>query len=372
LINNKAYFGKIPLGIDINIPAKNGVLHKINGYSPYVPSHWEYLMTAPKGSGLSSGLDSITDYFNSLIIEDDYGKIVNTFFRDYAKLDDDDSTYTFIALNNHAWAMAIQKALPYHRIYNDTKGMQRIYSQKAIISDLFFSRVADPAGLDSIISVNKTVFHDVNNLFVGATKVKSSNGPMFIVDSLRMKAQDSWHKKIVVEAERNTYGRNNISSDLFTRSYNGSTFKVSNGSYVFLKSTGSAGATKAMLSLNIPNVLSAKYNLYVVFVPEAIENATTPLPVKAEVRVYYRAANGRVPSTTPNLKLTGIAVPKDVMLKKLIGTITFPWCSMYLKGNPSSLDVKVEIENIVSISEESHKTYKRDLRVDCVILEPVE
>ena len=175
---------------------KTAFFTRLNGYSPYTPGHWEFLTEYPQ----TATLDSLKSFINSLIVEDEYGDMVNYLFKDYAKLDNDDSTYTFIALTNKAWSDALKKALPFHKVYKDYKGLNYDYSKKAIFSNLFFSQVADPAGLDSITSTNKVVFNDPDNLIVGATKYSLSNGSMFVTDSLRMKPKESYHKRILVES----------------------------------------------------------------------------------------------------------------------------------------------------------------------------
>lgn len=369
MINSNAYFGKSRLGSSIEVPAKNGLLHKIAGYNPYIPSQWEYITTYPE----VTNMDSLKAYLASLVVVDEYDNKVNYVFNDYAKLDNDDSTYTFLALSNVAWANALTTALPYFKVYQDAKGLQYEHSKKAIFSNLFFSRVSNPIGRDSIISTTKTVFKNADYLFAGATKMTLSNGSIFFTDSLRMKPISSYHKTIKVEAETNTYGRSNANSDLYLRSYTGSTYDISGDKYAFMKFNGSANSQKASISLNMPNVLSAKYKLYVVFVPEIVENTYDPKPVKAEVRVIFRAATGRInPPNIPNVKVSNILVSATEVQKIFIKDIQFPWCSMYEKGNPNSLDVKVTVENTVTTTEQSNKTHTRDLRVDCVILEPVE
>jgi uncharacterized surface protein with fasciclin (FAS1) repeats len=380
MINSMAYFGNVALGLDANIPAKNGLLHKIAGYSPYIPGHWEFLMEYPE----TAHLDSLKSYIQTLIEVDAYGDQVNNLFKNYAKLDNDDSTYTFLALTNTAWSNALTTALKYHKIFKDPTDLSYQHSKKAIFEDLFFSRVADPAGLDSIISVSKTVFKPVDNLFIGATKYSLSNGSIFMTDSLRMKPIESYHKRIKVEAETNIYGRTNATSDFYSRAYNGSLYSISDKRYAFLKYTGT-GTSYASINMNIPNVLSGKYKLYVVTVPHAIDNPTLARRVKYKVKLAYRAANGTVrPLTNPNFDssrrntpatpTTGYIVSATEVQKTYIYDFEFPFCSMYEKGNPNSLDVTIQIENVATRSDEIAPVnpFTRDLRIDCVIFEPVE
>ncbi len=363
LISNKLYFSKCPLEDIVNIPAKNGILHTISGYYPYVPSHWEYMTRLP-------GLDSLYNYFQSLISVDDYGDEYNAIFSEYAQLDSDDSTYTFLAPNNIAWKKALDNAMMYHKIYEDVKGLQWEYSKRAIIKNLFFTQVSDPTGLDSIISTKKTVFHDVDNLFAGAMKINASNGPLFVTDTLRMKATDSWYKKIMVQAEFNGYGRDFANADLYNRSSVGTGFEASDKRYIYLKCTSSSNLQKTSATFGLPNVLSAKYNLYVVFIPERAENAINPKPSRVSFYMMSRQVNGKLQPTVFSSLLTNVTISADTVQKVFVKEINLPWCSMYDSKNPSSIEVKVKVENVVGRSETSKMS--RDLRIDCVILEPVE
>lgn len=379
MVNSQVYFGKIALGLENNIPAKNGLLHKISGYSPYIPGHWEFLTEFQE----TAHLDSLKSYIESLIVVDQYGDKVNYLFKDYAKLDNDDSTYTFIALTNEAWTDALNEALSYHKVFRDYDGLQYLYSKKAIMSGLFFSKVSNPIGLDSIISTSKIVFKNVDNLFFDATKYSLSNGSMFITDSLRMKPIESYHKQIKVEAETNIYGRSNTTSTLYSRSYTGTDYSISGKNYAFLKYSGAATG-KATLTMNIPNVLSGKYKLYVVTVPHAIDNPSVAMGLKFGVKLAYRASNGTVlPMNRPNFESTnarnipatptkGYTASATAVDKVYIYDFEFPWCSMYEKGNPKSLDVTILIENMGTKTDETNKTFTRDMRIDCVVLEPVE
>lgn len=380
MVGSQAYMGKSALAQDMNIPAKNGLLHKISGYNPYTPSHWEFLFNYPE----TAGLDSLKAYFETMIVEDMYGNDVNQLFEDYAKLDDDDSTYIVLAPKNNAWSAALQTALNYHKVYNDVSGKAIKYSKESIISSLFFSKVSDPTGLDSITSTSGIVFKNVSNLFEDADRYNLSNGTMFIADSLRMKPIESYHRPIVVEAETNIYGRSNTNSILYNRSYTGADFNLSNKRYAFMKYTGNSTG-RVVFNMNIPNVLSGKYKLYVVIAPHALENPITPMPAKFIVKMVYRSVNGSVPSITsrpsfdsssnrnnPSTPTGGYIASADTVSKVYIYDFTFPYASMFEKGNPQGLDVAIQIENMATSSDERNGRFTRDLLIDCIILEPVE
>jgi len=358
LINSDYYFGKNRLGSTINISAKNGILHTITGYQPYVPSLWLHV------SRLQNA-DSIYNFFQSLIVTDDYGDEYNTIFKEYAQLDNDDSTYTMLLPTDNAWRIQLANILPYYKVFEDRKGKQWDYSKLALIKNLFFSKVSDPTGLDSITSTKNTTFFDVTNLFSETTRTIASNGLLCVTDSLHISAADSWNKKIKIEAENNGYGRINENNNLYVKNSYGTGYEASGGKYVTLESTATNDISKSFLNIGIPNVLSAKYNVYVVFMPDKIEYVLKPLPGKVSVYMTYRKANGNYNATVFSIVKSKVDISATDVTKLLVGTITFPWCSVY-DGTNNSIEARIKVENVIY----KEKTYRTTLRIDYVILEP--
>lgn len=346
--------------VEKNTRAKNGILHTINLLQPYAPNVWEFINRL-------QGIDSLQAYFNSLIVTDEFGNSVNKLLKNYASLDDEDSTYTVLLPTNQAWTKSLETIKSYYTIHQDKTNENVKYAKKALINHLFFSKVSDPYQFDSIRSTNK-VWFNVTNLFQGSTKYTASNGAMYTTDSLRMAPQESWQRTIVVEAEDPAFGRQNINNNLYFRSSVGTGYDISGGKYIVMNPTVSGGVSKVSVIFPIPNVLSATYDMYCVFVPERIANTVDPKPNKIDVGITYRKANGIYQPTTFPSVVKGIVTSADSLTKVLLGRVTFPWATPY-DGNSNSVEVKLRIDNAVTSTQTT--TMSRTMRIDCVIFEPV-
>jgi hypothetical protein len=241
------------------------------------------------------------------------------------------------------------------------------FAKAALINHLFFSKVDNPYEHDSIMSTNKAWFN-VNNLFQDATKHTASNGVLYLTDTLRMAPWESWQRTIVVEAENPAFGRQNLNNDLYFRTSEGTGYDVSGGKYIVLNPTVTSALSKVSVVFPIPNVLSATYDMYCVFVPERISNAVDPKPNKIDVGITYRKENGIYYPTTYTNLIKGIVTSADSLTKVHLGRVSFPWATPYDKTT-NSVEVKLRIDNAVSTTQTT--TMSRTMRIDCVIFEPV-
>lgn len=345
--------------VEKNTPAKNGILHTLSGYEPYNSNLWEYM-------DLLTDIDSVKNYFLSQIVTDDFGETTNYLYQ-YAKLDNEDSTYTVLIPSNKAWRDALERIQPYFKFYDNTAGYQLLYSKAYIIHNLFFSRVKDPYLYDSIVSTVADTF-GVNNLFMGATKYQASNGALFKTDTLRVAANESWQKRIVVEAEWANYGRTSTNANLFFRNALGSGFEASGDKYITLDPTSVNDISKVRVMFPIPNVLSATYDIYCVMMPERIANAVSPKPNVVNFSITYRKANGIYQPTSFTTLKNNVVTSADTVTNVYLGRVTFPWCSLAEGAN--SLEVIVRAENAVLKKDVATKS--RTMRIDCVIFDPVQ
>lgn len=351
-------FGENTL-VDRNVMAKNGILHSLNGFEPYNPNLWEYLDRL-------TDVDSIRAYFNSLIVTDDFGETTNNMYQ-YAYLDNEDSTYTVLIPSNQAWKDALLRIQSNFKFYKDTQGKQLLYTKAAIIENLFFSQVEDPYLYDTIVSTQQAAF-DVDNLFMGATRFQASNGSLYKTDTFRVASNESWQKPIILEAEWTDYGRTNLNSNIFFRNALGTGFEASNDKYITIDPTTTNDISNVAVVFSIPNVLSATYDIYCVFMPERIADQVAPKPNVANFTITYRKANGSYQPTSFTPLKSNVETSADTVTKVYIGRVTFPWCSMY--EGPNSLEVKVRVVNAVKKAQTTTKS--RTMRIDCVIFDPVQ
>ncbi len=363
-----------------NQPAKNGLIHIINGYTPYVNNLWEYL-------GATNGLDSVREYIygqskkvfdpvnsveigadaNGQAIYDSAFVIWNPVLERLGAIDNEDSTYTAIMPDNIAWGEAYSRIKDYYNFPNDagSTARQRDLTRFTIIQDMLYrGRIAEPEKPDSVTSTYDNVFHNPEELFKGLDYEALSNGLAYVTHKMPFADTASFFKKIRVEAEQ-SFGRTNTGSNIFNRSSYGTAFTASGNYYILVDPT----STEPAVEFSIPNTLSAKYNIYCVFVPEKIVDAVNPKPTKAKFQLtYIRRANGStfIKRVTP---VDNVTNPEGIT-KMFVDQFDFEFANV-VDEKYNRVAVKLEVSSAVSAQEEQTGKYTRTMRIDCIILEPV-
>jgi len=389
-----------------DIATSNGILHRINGYVPYVTNIWEYI-------GKTPGLDSLRAYLYSqnqfifdmaasteigtnsqgLSIYDSVITFSNPVLDKIGRVYYEDSTFTALLPTNAAWTKAYDQIKSnYKTLGINGAAQQRLNTQFAIVNNLFFrNAVPDPSTIDSIISITGNVFKNPGYLFQpNKLTTNLSNGIAFITDSLRFKKEDSYQKSIKIEAENGSYGRKLANSTPAVFSSLGTAFSdsISQSKYLYVEPTGTSSSFLSSVTFPIPNTLSGKYNIYCVFVPATIAQVLTPK--KSKVRFYLSYINSAgakvdsalisnknvvlatTPAPLPSVVTASTFDTKPLNMTKLFVTqITFPYCNLFVKGAATStISVKLKVESAALITDLAK--YDRNLRIDYVILEPAQ
>lgn len=337
-----------------NILAKNGILHVLNGVVPYASNVWESL-------GRIADLDSVWAYLQPL---------GSTPFGD---INNEDSIYTALLPNNHAWIQSYNTILPYFKCQpnatRDSSGAkQRRLVQNAILQDAFFkANIETPSAFDSLINTSKHTFLNAARLFSGATPHKASNGYVWVSDSLRINPTESWHNEIRIEAENTSYGRTSINANVYWRNSENTGFNLSGNRYIVAYPLTTSKLSKVWVSFAIPNTLSAKYKIYCQFAPSVIQDSKK-LPGLVNFYLEYMQSNGVVyTNKTPNL--SNVEVSGTQVSKILIGEMTFPYCNIVSQDENGEIKVRVKVENAALDTQTA--VYTRTMLIDCIILEPV-
>lgn len=382
-----------------NIGTINGVLHKIDNYVPYLKNIWEFI-------GQTPGLDSLKKYLYSnskfefdlsasgkdigtnaqgQLIYDSVFIFTNKVLNRIGQLNKEDSLYTAILPDNKAWDEALENIKKYYvtQAKDGGEARQRKYAEWALVKDLVFrQQVASPESYDSLVSTTGSVFYRPDSLFMGATRHAGSNGLMYVSNSLKYKATDSWHKEVRIEAENVSYTETGVKSnfDIFTRNSTGSGMNVSKERYVYAKNLTINDFSVAFVKFPLPNTLSATYDIYCVFLPENIVE-TTSKPSKVKFYVSYidntgkqindapvDAANKILASGTAGIFTTNADAPTEMFVTR----ITLPFSNLLDEDNKLTFTptVRLKVENAVKRAETV--SFTKDMRVDCIILKPVQ
>ena len=366
--------------ITANQPAKNGLIHMLDGYTPYVNNLWEYL-------GTTSGLDSLREYIygqsrkvfdaeNSIeiganeegqVIYDSAFVIWNPVLDRLGAIDTEDSIFTAIMPDNNAWKDSYDRIKNYYNFPNDAGSTkrQRDLTRFTVIQDMLYrGRITQPDKLDSVTSTYGNVFYNPAEIFKGIDYEALSNGLAYVTNKMPFADTISFFKKIKVEAEQAS-GRTNSGSNIFIRSSYGTGFTASDNYYILVDPT----STEPAVEFSIPNTLSAKYNIYCVFVPAKIIDPENITPTKAKFQLtYIRRVNGStfIKRVTPENNVTNT----DGLTKMFVDQFDFEFANV-VDADFGRIAVKLEVSSAVSAQEEQSGKYTRTMRIDCIILEPV-
>lgn len=295
-----------------NIRAWNGILHKITSPSEYKYSIWEYLKVAENVDSVAKYLYSydVTEFNEGQSIS---GPIVNgeqTFldsvfttsnvwldaWRGVGNINLEDSTYIVYVPTNEMWEKMVQQAeshynydLAFSSLSEATKierdSLRRYYARLHNLKYMTYS-VNEQKHVASSDSAMPAYRGGKRVLFAKADLEKNvifekvlSNGTFKVVDAMPYKQTDLWHDTIFLEGENQSmwnYGTNRPAEVEVLTAYKSQLNKdsmllgaeVSGGAYFsYLKESGTATA-----KFKIPKVLSAKYQVAIVFVPKNITN----------------------------------------------------------------------------------------------------
>lgn len=395
--NTFTFGGKELISSKSNVATKNGIVHQLNGFVPYLPNIWEFINKTP-------GLDSLRAYLYSQstfefdptasaeIGTNEFGQSIydsviiftNPVLEKIGALHLEDSTYSAILPNNQAWKKAYNLIKDkYITLGADGAKQQRLNTQWAIVRDLIFKNTNDLSTQDSIISTRGSVFKNPAYLFPNAAKSMLSNGVAYVTDSLRYKAEDSYQQKIIVEGENSSYGRTSQYANLYIRSSLGSALAsaVSGSKFLVCESNTPTITTPNSVTIPIPNVLSGTYNIYVVFVPVSIINASDKKPYKVKFYMSYMGADGKLVTnaavdatntvTKPNYIAATFTTKAQQITKQLVAKHKFSYCNILNDGDVvSTITTALKIENATPITQSA--LFDRSLRIDYVVFEPVQ
>ena len=363
-----------------NQPAKNGLIHVIDGYSPYVKNLWEYL-------GKADGIDSLRDYIygqsrkvfdpeNSIeigatedgqVIYDSAFVIWNPVLDRLGAIDIEDSIYTAIMPDNNAWNESYSRIKNYYNFPTDAGSTkrQRDLTRFTIVQDMLYrGRITEPAELDSVTSTYGNVFYNPAEIFKGLDYAALSNGLAYVTAKMPFADTMSFFREIRVEAEQ-ANGRSNTGSSIFIRSSYGTGFTASDNYYILVDPT----STEPAVEFSIPNTLSAKYNIYCVFVPAKIIDPNNVTPTKAKFQLtYIRRSSGStfIKRVTPENNITNT----EGLTKMFVDQFDFEFANV-VDEEYDRVAVKLEVSSAVSTQEEQSGKFSRTMRIDCIILEPV-
>lgn len=429
-----------------NVPGNNGVMHLLSGAVRFYPNLYEYLSTAP-------GIDSLRNQFlryELTYLDQDAsvkGPMVNgaqTYIDSVvvtvnqltnqlnARIQNEDSSYTFIMPTDEAFMKMYNKVEPYYNFITtttvndvenyssatdtktktisvDAKYMADSLTRRAIVRNLIYSNndmynqwvIGKGLYTDTLRSTTRNKFSNPQDLiekYMVGEPQEMSNGYARMVDSLAFYPWETYCPELVFETHR-------YLASLFPASaqMNRQTIVMPDGSpltSVFGPDTDireyrygwiSPGGDRAKpdFYVKLPDVKSTTYNFYVVFLPTALL-VGDERPNWLNFQLSYCAANGK--TATYNFSkayadslLTGgtlPSIPSTVNANSaftndpqktdtvFIGRFTFP---VAYSGLGEDYYPSIRVTSPISVfSSQQLQTYTRDVRIAAFLLRPVE
>lgn len=297
-----------------NTPAKNGVLHKIDGYADFTANIWEQLAKEESLDSLYSFLSK--DYKREpnwaasvqgpmvdgqIVYLDTAWSVTCPWFNSLGQLNREDSSYTMFALTNKAWNEMFEMAKEYFTYaedYTDGDSVRAAVVKELMCSNLVFSDKVNKGYVnndpmipyDTLISnynfpytYEPLVFwgDEVKALYNGSRTLALSNGTLNIVDEVNYSPLKCWHDTINVEGENLKGGYAGDDNASLNEYYNcDKSIVYIDKDSVSLYDSVSKGAVGVYqndtdnpeLDFKINNVLSACYKVKVVVLPPDVLN----------------------------------------------------------------------------------------------------
>lgn len=363
MLNGKSYdftgtgsytFGGVNIS-QANQPSNNGVMHIMNGATVYHPNLYDFLTDNQLSAG--KGIDSLCSYFqkyeyayldeNASVI----GPIVDgvqTYIDSVmvkvnslastlnAKLDQEDSTYTFLMPTNEVWNKSYDRIKGYFNYIpktvaqsitnntiennplsyqvDDVAYLKDSLVKRALVRNLVFSnndgynKCIEAEAITPTDSLRTTLGNklsnpaDILNPQFLREKVQMSNGFGRIVDSLAIYPWESYAPEHSFSARNNLarVGTGNIhNQNVVLKGFDGYEF-AEGGSLRYVWAEPNGGFAKPEMNIYLPDLLSTTYDFYCVFVPEQFDNdgQETYLPNRVIFDLSYCDEKGALQSYT--------------------------------------------------------------------------
>lgn len=436
-------FGRISVK-QPNMPSNNGVMHLLDGVAAFHPNLFEYL-------NAGNGIEKLRNYFmhyNDTTLSDESVKgpmvngvqtyldsvlvVTNSLSRALnAKLENEDSTYTFVMPTDEAYQKMYDRVKPLYnfittttvqdveqfaqatgtqtkKVTVDAAYLSDSLTRRTIVRNLIFSNndaynqwvVGKGVNTDTLRSTTQTKLSnpaDILDKYMVNQPIELSNGYARVVDSLAFYPWETFNPQISVNPRNylanlfggsaHNYNITDTASVVF-----GKESGITNFRYTWIEPSGNY--SKPDIFIFLPNVKSATYNFYVVYLPSAWTTfGSDNRSCKLNYQINYCKANGNTDNyffSKPyaDAMLSGETLPKlptaqnqltmetafenDPMKTDtvFIGQFTFP---VAYNGLGNDYQPNIRITSPINVFNTTQmETYTRDVRIAAIIMKPVE
>ena len=410
-----------------NIRVRNGIIHKLEAPTEYKYSIWEYLKFA-------ADVDSVAKYlysYNVTVFNEGQsikGPIVNgeqtyldsvfttsnTWLNSWGgvgNIDSEDSTYIVYVPDNDMWNKVVAAAekhfnydLAFKTMPEATKverdSLRKYYARLHNLKYMTYSKRENDMfvkATDSLMPAyrsGKRPLFSIAELEENVTFEKElSNGVFKVVSAMPYKQTDLWHDTIFIEGENRTWWNHATESDLETPTAYKSQLNKKDSTLLDIEVSGGAyynyprESGVATAKFKIPKVLSAKYQVAIVFVPKNITNefidTATMYPNKYKFTIKQLQGDGKTNTLFNTKSKCEIYTNKfgmDTVYLTADGSrdgerfvVEFPYSEFYDGSAAKDYNVTFDITSVAATNAEKRKGiyYDTSIRVDKIMLIPV-
>lgn len=409
-----------------NIRVKNGILHKLAAPSEYRYSIWEYLKIAADVESVAQYLYSynVTKFNEGQSIK---GPIVNgeqtyldsvittsnawlNAWNGVGNIDSEDSTYIVYVPNNEMWERVVAAADKHfnydfsnekmsatlkHERDSLRKYYARLHNLKYMTYSVNEQKHVEPS--DSMMPAyrsGKRPLFSIAELEENVVFEKQlSNGIFKVVSAMPYKQTDLWHDTIFLEGENNSmWNYTDVPAEVETRTAYKSQINKKDPTLLDVEVSGGAyfnyqKESAVTAKFKIPKVLSAKYQVAIVFVPKNITNEAADTskmynnkymfviqqqPGKGDPKTLFSTAEkeetyiNKFGVDTVYLTVDGTRDGERVVIAP-------EYCEFYDGTTAKDYNLTLDITSVGPTNAEKRKgiNYDTNIRVDKIMLIPV-
>lgn len=367
-----------------NIPAKNGLLHKLAKDAFYYYNIYDAITSLDEYAHFGTELlrferrelnedaSVVADIINGQkIYSDSVTYKYNYLFRYFDAVNQEDSTFFMLAPSKKAWDKVYNEAKNYFCYNNLEKGdsVQSFWTTVSLLQDLFYNENIQKAPKDSLVSTSYSAYSWPYNVYydpygpdgiITRSNVSSvrecSNGYIMNIDSWPFDMKNLYFHPITVQGEAtwNMVKYTDCSCDV--ASAIGDT--ISGNAYLNIKSKSNKNWD---ITYNVGGTLSGTYDVCAVVLPRTVYRKTSKddRPNKLYGVVTYKDSVERTIEFPEPAISSGVTV--DTIC---LGRVTLPVCN-YGQKDPN---LKVTIKCVLARTETD---FTRDCMLDCIYMRPV-
>ena len=370
----------------VNIPARNGILHKLNGDAYYYYNIYDAITSLDEYAHfgvsfmnferreLNENASVVADIVNGQkIYSDSVTYTDNRLFYYFGAVNAEDSTFFMLAPSKEIWTSVYAEAEKYFNYGNVAKAdsIQSFWTTVSLLRDLFYNSNSQKNVNDSIVSNMYSrlswpyhVYYDpygkdgiITRAEVGSVR-QCSNGYIMNMTKWPFTVKDIFFHPITMQGEStwNITEHKDCTYDVLSAI--GDT--VSGNAYIDIKSSQNKNWS---ISFNVGETLSGTYDICAAVLPKTVYRASAKdfRPNKLFASVEYVDENGKKRTVEFKDPAVSSGYTADTLC---FGRVTLPVCS-YGQQEPN---LKVTIKCTLGRTETK---FSRECLFDCIYLRPI-